>query len=165
MLRLLEDKITTPLGPLWVIADEQFNLRAVEWEEHSNRMVELLNIHYRAQGYERISASNPGGLSDKLTAWFEGDLSIIDTLPTATAGTPFQREVWQALRSVCGTSWSRGCGARRGCGERVKSGQYCGALSPRYWSQRHPDRLRGRGAAQRVAAASRGLFIAVVPGF
>lgn len=40
MLRLLEDKIATPLGPLWVIADEAFNLRAVEWEEHSDRMVE-----------------------------------------------------------------------------------------------------------------------------
>ncbi|MWT68914.1 methylated-DNA--protein-cysteine methyltransferase, partial [Escherichia coli] len=55
MLRLLEDKIATPLGPLWVIADEAFNLRAVEWEEHSDRMVELLNIHYRAEGYERIT--------------------------------------------------------------------------------------------------------------
>ena len=103
MLRLLEDKIATPLGPLWVIADEAFNLRAVEWEEHSDRMEELLNIHYRAQGFERVSATNPGGLSDKLAAYFEGDLSIIDTLPTATAGTPFQREVWQALRSIpCG---------------------------------------------------------------
>ena len=68
MLRLLEDKIATPLGPLWVIADEAFNLRAVEWEEHSDRMVELLNIHYRAEGYERITARNPGGLSDKLAA-------------------------------------------------------------------------------------------------
>src|SRR5690606_33567013 len=102
MLRLLEDKIATPLGPLWVIADEQFNLRAVEWEEYSNRMVELLNIHYR-KGYERIGATNPGGLSEKLANYFEGDLSIIDTLPTATAGTPFQREVWQALRAIpCG---------------------------------------------------------------
>jgi methylated-DNA-[protein]-cysteine S-methyltransferase len=61
MLRLLEDKIATPLGPLWVIADEQFCLRAVEWEEHSDRMEELLNVHYRAQGYERIRATNPGG--------------------------------------------------------------------------------------------------------
>ena len=103
MLRLLEDKIATPLGPLWVLADEQGNLRAVEWEEHSDRMVALLNIHYRAQGYERIAATNPCGLSDKLTAWFDGELSIIDDLPTATAGTPFQREVWQALRAIpCG---------------------------------------------------------------
>ena len=102
MLRLLEDKIATPLGPLWVIADEQFNLRAVEGEEYSNRMVELLTIHYRT-GDERIGASNPGGLSEKLANYFEGDLSIIDTLPTATAGTPFQREVWQALRAIpCG---------------------------------------------------------------
>lgn len=103
MLKLLEDKIATPLGPLWILADEQGCLRAVEWEEHSDRMVELLNIHYRSQGYERIGASNPGGLSDKLTAWFEGELSIIDDLPTATAGTPFQREVWKALRQIpCG---------------------------------------------------------------
>ena len=85
MLRLLEDKIATPLGPLWVIADEQFCLRAVEWEEHSDRMEDLLDIHYRSQGYERISATNPGGLSDKLAAYFEGDLSSIDPLPRSSA--------------------------------------------------------------------------------
>lgn len=103
MLRLLEDKIATPLGPLWVICDEQYHLRAVEWEEHSNRMEELLNIHYRAEGYERVAASNPNGLSQKLADYFSGDLSVIDALPTATAGTPFQRQVWQALRSIpCG---------------------------------------------------------------
>ena len=103
MLRLLEDKIATPLGPLWVICDEQYQLRAVEWEEHSNRMEELLNIHYRVQGYERIAASNPNGLSQKLADYFSGDLSVIESLPTATAGTPFQRQVWQALRTIpCG---------------------------------------------------------------
>lgn len=103
MLRLLEDKIATPLGPLWVICDEQYHLRAVEWEEHSNRMEELLNIHYRAEGYERLAASNPNGLSQKLADYFSGDLSVIESLPTATAGTPFQRQVWQALRTIpCG---------------------------------------------------------------
>lgn len=84
MLRLLEEKIVTPLGPLWVICDEQFRLRAVEWEEYSERMVQLLDIHYRKEGYERISATNPCGLSDKLREYFAGNLSIIDTLPTAT---------------------------------------------------------------------------------
>ncbi|HEX4501816.1 MAG TPA: methylated-DNA--[protein]-cysteine S-methyltransferase [Scandinavium sp.] len=103
MLRLLEDKITTPLGPLWILCDEQFHLRAVEWEEHSDRMVQLLDLHYRAEGYERLPVSNPDGLSTKMKAYFEGDLSIIDTLPSATGGTPFQREVWQALRAIpCG---------------------------------------------------------------
>lgn len=53
-----------------MICDEQFRLRAVEWEEYSERMVQLLDIHYRKEGYERISATNPGGLSDKLRDYF-----------------------------------------------------------------------------------------------
>lgn len=109
MLTILEDKIATPLGPLWILCDEQFNLRAVEWEEHSDRMVELLNIHYRAGGYQRVACANPGGLSSKLQDYFDGDLSAIDTLPTATAGTPFQCEVWKALRTIpCGQILSYG---------------------------------------------------------
>ncbi|HCC1079435.1 TPA: methylated-DNA--[protein]-cysteine S-methyltransferase, partial [Salmonella enterica subsp. enterica serovar Paratyphi C] len=53
--------------------------------------------------YERVSATNPGGLSDKLADYFAGNLAVIDTLETATGGTPFQREVWQALRAIpCG---------------------------------------------------------------
>ena len=103
MLTLLEDKIATPLGPLWILCDEQFRLRAVEWEEHSDRMVELLELHYRAEGYERVASSNPNGLSALMKQYFDGDLSIIDNLPSETGGTPFQREVWKALRTIpCG---------------------------------------------------------------
>lgn len=100
MLTLLEDKIATPLGPLWILCDDAYHLRAIEWEEHSDRMEQLLDIHYRAGGYQRVSAQNPGGLSRKLADYFDGDLSVIETLPTATAGTPFQRQVWQALRAI-----------------------------------------------------------------
>lgn len=89
MLRLLEEKIATPLGSLWVICDEQFCLRAVEWEEYSERMVQLLDIYYCKEGYERIFATNLGGLSDKLCDYFAGNFSIIDTLFTATGGTLF----------------------------------------------------------------------------
>ncbi|KJM57815.1 methylated-DNA--protein-cysteine methyltransferase [Pluralibacter gergoviae] len=103
MLTLLEDKINTPVGPLWILCDEQFRLRAVEWEEHSARMEQLLDLHYRAEGYRRRAAGNPGGFSDKLRDYFDGDLGVIDGLPGETAGTPFQREVWQALRTIpCG---------------------------------------------------------------
>lgn len=66
-----------------MICDEQFRLRAVEWEEYSERMVQLLDIHYRKESYERISPPTRG-LSDKLREYFAGNLSIIDTLPTAT---------------------------------------------------------------------------------
>jgi methylated-DNA-[protein]-cysteine S-methyltransferase len=34
---------------------------------------------------------------------------VIDTLPVETGGTPFQREVWHALREIpCGTTTSYG---------------------------------------------------------
>lgn len=89
MLTLLQDKMDTPLGPLWVLCDEQFNLRAVEWDEHRDRMETLLDVHYRREGYQRVDCRNPGGLSSKLSDYFAGDLAIIETLPTATAGTPF----------------------------------------------------------------------------
>lgn len=56
-------------------------------------MVQLLDIHYRREGYGRISATNPGGSNDKLGDHFAGNLSTIDILPTATEGTPFQHEV------------------------------------------------------------------------
>lgn len=89
MLTLLQDKMDTPLGPLWVLCDEQFNLRAVEWDEHRDRMETLLDVHYRREGYQRVDCRNPGGLSSKLSDYFAGDLAIIETLPTATAGTLF----------------------------------------------------------------------------
>ncbi len=87
-------------------------------------MTQLLDLHYRHEGYQRIDARDPGGLSRQLDAYFAGDLSIIETLPTATAG-PFQREVWQALRTIpCGQVMHYGqlaetLGVRRGaCGRR-----------------------------------------------
>lgn len=114
MLTLLQDKMDTPLGPLWVLCDEQFNLRAVEWDEHRDRMETLLEVHYRREGYQRVDCRNPGGLSSKLSDYFAGDLAIIETLPTATAGTPFQRQVWQALREIpCGGDALRPTGRRR----------------------------------------------------
>lgn len=100
MLTLLQDKITTPVGPLWILCDEEYRLRAVEWEEHSDRMEQLLNVHYRSQGYQRVAAINPSGLSNKLRDYFDGDLDVINGLPGETAGTPFQREVWQVLRTI-----------------------------------------------------------------
>ncbi|SNY70388.1 methylated-DNA--[protein]-cysteine S-methyltransferase [Enterobacter sp. CC120223-11] len=136
MLRLLEDKIATPLGPLWILCDEQFNLRAVEWEEHSDRMVQLLDLHYRTEGYERVAASNPNGLSQKMKEYFDGDLSIIDCLPSATGGTDFQREVWKALRSIP-------------CGQVMHYGQLA-------------ERLGRPGAARAVGAANGSNPVSVV---
>lgn len=40
------------------------------------------------------------GLSDKLREYFAGNLSIIDTLPTATGGRHFSAKSWKTLRTI-----------------------------------------------------------------
>ncbi|WP_297207681.1 methylated-DNA--[protein]-cysteine S-methyltransferase [uncultured Pluralibacter sp.] len=136
MLTLLQDKIATPVGPLWILCDEAYRLRAVEWEEHSDRMEQLLEVHYRREGYQRVAAANPGGLSDKLRDYFDGDLGVINGLPGETAGTPFQREVWQVLRTIP-------------CGEVMHYGELA-------------ERLGRAGAARAVGAANGANPISIV---
>lgn len=136
MLTLLQDKIATPVGPLWILCDEAYRLRAVEWEEHSDRMEQLLEVHYRREGYQRVAATNPGGLSDKLRDYFDGDLGVINGLPGETAGTPFQREVWQVLRTIP-------------CGEVMHYGELA-------------ERLGRAGAARAVGAANGANPISIV---
>jgi methylated-DNA-[protein]-cysteine S-methyltransferase len=113
-LKFLTDRFNTPIGEMMIVADHQGNLRAVDWTDHAERLQKLLHRHYGKNSFVLESATNPGGLSEKLKRYFSGDLSSIDTLPVQTAGTAFQREVWHALREIpCGTTISYGQLAER----------------------------------------------------
>lgn len=106
-LQLLTDRIHTPIGELLLVADQDGNLRAVDWTEHESRMRQLLQRHYGENGIRLEPGRNPNGLTDAMSAYFGGELRVIDTLPVETAGTSFQREVWRALRQIpCGTTIS-----------------------------------------------------------
>ena len=122
-LRLLIDKLDTPIGELAIVADHQGNLRALDWTDHDESMRRLLRLHYGAGGFVLEPARDPGGLARALRAYFAGDLSAIDHLPVQTGGTPFQRAVWRALRDIpCGTTVSYGALARRiGRAEAVRA--------------------------------------------
>ena len=113
-LRLLIDRIATPIGELAIVADEPGRLRAVEWSDHDAGMQRALRRHYGAQGFSLHPAFNPCGLSAAIDAYFAGDLGAIDILPVATFGTEFQRTVWRALRRIpCGETLSYAALARR----------------------------------------------------
>jgi methylated-DNA-[protein]-cysteine S-methyltransferase len=122
-LRLLIDKLDTPIGELAVIADAKGNLRTLEWTDHDERMHRALRLHYGKDGFVLETARDPGGFTSALRAYFAGDLAAIDRLPTATGGTPFQRLVWRALRDIpCGTTLSYSEVARRiGRAEAVRA--------------------------------------------
>ncbi len=113
-LDLLIDRIATPAGEMIVIADIDGNLRVIDWTEHEARMKQLLDQQYGKGTYTLTPARNPGGLSSAMRRYFKGDRTVIDRLPVKTAGTPFQRSVWKALRKIkCGTTISYAELARR----------------------------------------------------
>ena len=67
---------------------------------------------------------------EQLDAYFAGDLREFD-LPLAAQGTPFQREVWDALREIpYGTTTSYGAIARR-LGRPVGAARAVGACNGR----------------------------------
>jgi methylated-DNA-[protein]-cysteine S-methyltransferase len=108
VLQLLMDRIDTPLGELFIVADQDGNLRSTAWADYETYLRPSLELHYGKNGFTIQSARNPGGgLTKAIARYFAGDLAAIDALPVQTAGTPFQREVWFALREIpCGTTIS-----------------------------------------------------------
>jgi methylated-DNA-[protein]-cysteine S-methyltransferase len=114
VLPLLMDRIDTPLGELFIVADHDGNLRSTAWADCDTHLRPSLELHYGKNGFTIEPSRNSSGLAEAIARYFAGDLAAIDTLPVQTAGTPFQREVWRALREIpCGTAISYATLARR----------------------------------------------------
>ncbi len=94
------DRLATPIGELIVIADRQGRLRTIDWTDHEVRMKRLLDRHYGKGRYTLTPKRDPGGLTSAMRRYFKGDIGVLKDLPVATAGTPFQRSVWKALRRI-----------------------------------------------------------------
>jgi methylated-DNA-[protein]-cysteine S-methyltransferase len=108
-LRLFSDQLATPIGTLMLAADASGSLRVALFAEDEEIIRRQLRLDYGDRGFTLEPARNPHGLTDAIARYFAGELCIIDTLPVATAGTPFQREVWHALREIpYGTTTSYG---------------------------------------------------------
>jgi methylated-DNA-[protein]-cysteine S-methyltransferase len=113
-LRLLIDHLPTPIGELHIVCDNDGALRATFWTDREENLRRALERIYAPLHIEMEPEQNPHGLADALADYFAGDVCAIDGLAVNTAGTPFQREVWQALREIpCGTTISYGELARR----------------------------------------------------
>ena len=97
MMNLFLDKIISPLGVLLLVSDGE-RLCALDYADHEQRMLKLLCARY-GQVHLR-DAKNPGGVSCVLRAYLAGDVPCIDSIAVNMGGTPFQRQVWQALRAI-----------------------------------------------------------------
>lgn len=113
-LQFLIDRISTPIGTMMIAADGRGNLRVALFAEEEEIVRHYLRLQCAGQRFALQPATNPHGLSDVMMGYFAGELDAIDCIPVETGGTPFQREVWLALREIpCGTTTSYGELAKR----------------------------------------------------
>ena len=106
------DRIDTPIGDLLIAVTEEGSLVATYFSAPDDPHALLA----RAAGTSvRLNVTkDPAGCGRALQAYFEGDLDAVATLPAAPVGTPFQQEVWNALRTIpCGATMSYGALARQ----------------------------------------------------
>ncbi|HEY1729914.1 MAG TPA: methylated-DNA--[protein]-cysteine S-methyltransferase [Candidatus Baltobacteraceae bacterium] len=108
-LDFVVERIPTPVGMMMLVTDADGNARAVDWEDHEDRLQRLLQGYYRPHAIELEPAVRPTGVRSKVEAYFEGDLHAIDAIPVEMPGTSFQKKVWDALRRIpVGTTISYG---------------------------------------------------------
>lgn len=92
------DRIETPVGTVLLVTDDAGAVRALDFLDHEPRMMRLLARHY---GQVKLtSGAAPDPVRRAVLAYFRGDARALEALSVATRGTPFQREVWAALRSI-----------------------------------------------------------------
>jgi len=108
------DHLSTPIGDLYLAADDNGALRATFWTDREAAIRNFLARHYAPARVDLFPERNPYGLTERVGAYFAGDLHSIDAIPVRSAGTPFQETVWRVLRSIpCGTTISYSELARR----------------------------------------------------
>ena len=106
------DRLDTPIGDLLVAVTDEGHLVATYFAAPDDPHALLAraagsNVQLRTQ-------TDPGGCCTSLRAYFAGHLDAIETVPAAPVGTPFQRAVWTALRTIpCGSTTSYGALARQ----------------------------------------------------
>jgi O-6-methylguanine DNA methyltransferase len=107
LMRLRLERWTSPLSVLLLVTDDDGVLRCLEFEDLQPRMWRLLREHYG--DFTLRDGAAPPSLIAALEAYFHGETEAIEQIPTATGGTPFQRKVWAALRTIpSGTTISYG---------------------------------------------------------
>jgi len=108
-LQLQIERFDTPIGVQLVLSDTGNRLRAVDWEDHTGRLQQLLARQYPGQAVKCVDRVGPSDAARALRRYYDGDLSAIDGLACLTGGTRFQRAVWALLRNIpCGQTRSYG---------------------------------------------------------
>jgi len=97
-MKLYLGKMPSPLGGLLLVTDDSGRINALDYADHRARLRRGLREHHGA--HELIDAAVPAAVATALGNYFGGDLTALDDLVTAAAGSDLQRRVWRALGRI-----------------------------------------------------------------
>jgi O-6-methylguanine DNA methyltransferase len=89
-------RYNSPIGPV-AIATEDDVLLAVDFNGDVKALAHRLSLPDAAAHAFPDAARS---VLDRLDAYFAGDLAALDQITVRPAGTPFQRRVWDVLRTI-----------------------------------------------------------------
>src|SRR5262245_53998948 len=92
------DRLTTPIGAILLVTDDDGVLRGLDFEDHESRLNGLLRLQYGVFALKNGRA--PKAMRSALSAYFDGEFASLKTVAWRIAGTPFQRKVWTALPRI-----------------------------------------------------------------
>ena len=106
MSTILTDHVETPIGAMLLMIEDDVVI-GLEFDDQPERYMKDLRRRY--PDLVMKETVNPCGFSDRLRAYYGGDLAAVVGLPTKGGGTPFQERVWTELRRIpTGTTISYG---------------------------------------------------------
>ncbi len=89
--------VETPAGPFWVAA-KGGALVAAGFVDSAPRLYARLEARFGP--LERVDADDPAGAVTALRLFLAGEPAALSAVPVELGGTPFQRDVWAALREI-----------------------------------------------------------------
>jgi len=92
--------VHSPVGALLLLADGEalVGLEFGDALDRRGRLMASLRRHLGA--IETLEHPDPAGAASRLERYFAGELGALAEQPVAPCGTPFQLEVWRALRDI-----------------------------------------------------------------
>ena len=90
--------IETPLGPMALVHGDDGLLWAAEFFDDPARLLKSLTRYGITPIVENTTV--PTRLRDAFAAYFAGELHALETLPTGSVGSSFERAVWSELRRI-----------------------------------------------------------------
>jgi methylated-DNA-[protein]-cysteine S-methyltransferase len=90
------DEVSSPLGPIAIVGTDRA-LCALDFAPLRASLLERLRARF---GPVTLATRRDGGCAGRLHAYFEGALDALDAVLVDPGGTPFQRQVWSALRTI-----------------------------------------------------------------